>query len=194
MPKKLLSKEMIVEEALNFIDDYGYEAFSLRGLSRRLSVQVSSLYNYINNEDGLMVEVVRRAVCMFTECIDNARGELFRDEAAFATADAFRSFVQEYPNLYEVIVNPKWANAPELKQVNEKFIRPIFVLLKQYGIEDGEEQVHMMRIIRVATHGFCSLEMVGAFGEDSASITQSYHLLSQSVVDLMNKYSKEKDG
>lgn len=135
-----------------------------------------------------MIEVGLRAVDMFTDCIDNARADLFRDEAAFATGDAFRGFVLEHPNLYEVIVDAKWTNAPAAEVANQRFVRPIYVLMKQYGIEDEAAQTHIFRAIRVVTHGFCTLEQKGEFKQGDAPEAESYHLLVQSVIDLMKKY------
>ncbi len=188
MPKKNLSRKIIIEEAFEFIDENGLAEFSLRKLAATLNVQVSSLYNYIFGEEDVMIEVGLRAVEMFTDCIDNARADLVRDEAAFVTGDAFRTFVLEHPNLYSVIVDAKWTNSPTAELANQRFVRPIYVLMKQYGIEDKAAQTHVFRAIRVITHGFCTLEQKGEFEQGDASATESYHLMVQSVIDLMKKY------
>ena len=47
MAKKGLTKEIIVNTALEQIEKNGLLAFSLRNLAASLGVQVSSLYNHI---------------------------------------------------------------------------------------------------------------------------------------------------
>ena len=47
MAKKGLTKEIIVNAALEQIEKNGLSAFSLRNLAASLGVQVSSLYNHI---------------------------------------------------------------------------------------------------------------------------------------------------
>lgn len=180
MTSKLLSREKIIKEAFDFIDKQGRAEFSLRKLAARLNVQVSSLYNHISGEKDILVEVSVRSVKMFTDCINSARGDLVRDEAAFSTGDAFRSFVNEHPHLYEIANTVKWSDSPEAEELNKRYIEPIFILMKQYGVEDADAQVHILRMIRVVTHGFSSLEVMGAFEDDPGSATESYHLMVHS--------------
>lgn len=188
MRKRKLSRETIISEACAMIEENGFKAFSLRKLAGNLSVQVSSLYNYFLSEDDLLLEVSLSAIDLFTDYIDSAREGLVRDEAAFSTADAFRNFVLEHPNLYEVITLSKWENTPAAEFATQKFLRPIYILMGQYGIEDKTAQAHILRSIRVVTHGFCSLELTGEFDNSEVSKAESYHLLVQMVVELMKKY------
>lgn len=190
MSKRKLSREIIISHACAMIEENGLEAFSLRKLAGSLSVQVSSLYNYFISEDDLLLEVSLSAIDLFTDYIDSAREGLVRDEAAFSTADAFRRFVLEHPNLYEVITLSKWENTAAAEFAIQKFLRPIYILMGQYGIEDETAQAHILRVIRVSTHGFCSLELTGEFDGSEVSKEESYHLLVQMVIDLMKKYSK----
>ena len=193
MAKRLLSRDKIVSEAFEMVEKNSLKEFSLRKLAAKLGVQVSSLYNYFSGEEDIMIEISLRAIDMFTDCIDNAREGLTRDEAAFSTADAFRKFVQENSNLYEVIVTSKWTNAPAAEYAAQKFLRPIYVLMSRYGVEDKAAQTHIFRAIRVVTHGFCTLEVAGEFEQGDASASESYHLMVQGVVDLMKKYGTKEE-
>jgi AcrR family transcriptional regulator len=60
-PRTPLSRERVVQAAVDFADDAGLEALSMRKLAGALGVQAMSLYNHVANKDDLldgMVDVV----------------------------------------------------------------------------------------------------------------------------------------
>ena len=96
MAKKGLTKEIIVNTALEQIEKNGLSAFSLRNLAASLGVQVSSLYNHIEGQSDLLAEVGICAVNILTGLEEASIADKLRDEAPFSLADAYRRFAREH--------------------------------------------------------------------------------------------------
>lgn len=187
MSKRLLSRELIVSVAFMMIDENGVDAFSMRQLASKLSVQVSSLYNHIKNEYDLLLEVAKLSAIMYTDYIKDLVVGLSLDEATHKAGDGFRNFLKEHKHLYELLVDPRWIGDPEFDKAIEGFSQPIYVILQQYGITDRTEMDNLYITMRVITHGFSTLDTLGVFDNLSVDTTESYHILIQSVIDTMKK-------
>ena len=61
-PANKLSKEMIINTAFDYVNQYGLEKLSMRKLSKKLHVRAMSLYNHVDNKDDLIVELVDKLV------------------------------------------------------------------------------------------------------------------------------------
>ncbi|WP_081786598.1 TetR/AcrR family transcriptional regulator [Kordiimonas gwangyangensis] len=60
MPKPQLSKEKIVDTAIEIADEKGHEAVTLRGIAKRLNVHVTSLYNHVPTKDAVFIEMMKK--------------------------------------------------------------------------------------------------------------------------------------
>jgi AcrR family transcriptional regulator len=67
----VLSRERIVDTALDLIDEVGADTFSVNLLAARLGVRPSSLYNHIAGKDDLLAAVQE----VITDAIDSAMFE-----------------------------------------------------------------------------------------------------------------------
>ena len=189
MSKHFLSRELIVSKAFRMIDESGTDAFSLRGLAAGLGVQVSSLYNHIENELDLLREVVIRAGEMYTEHIECAVAGLGVEEATYRAGDAFLIFLKEHRHLYDLMTNERWIGDPEFEKAIERFTQPIYYLLSLYGVKDKESMDHAYVAMRVVTHGFGTLDSLGAFDRLSVDPRESYHRMIRSVIEMMKRDS-----
>lgn len=55
---KGLSRELIVQAALRYIDEHGTQGLTMRGLGQELGVEAMSLYRYVNGREDLLEAVV----------------------------------------------------------------------------------------------------------------------------------------
>ncbi len=62
----------ILEEARSFVEQYGVEEVSMRGLAARAGVSVRTLYNLFGDKDGLLTELVQHSL----DAIDVAHHEI----------------------------------------------------------------------------------------------------------------------
>lgn len=187
MSKRILSRDLIVSEAFKMIDERGTDSFSVRGLAAKLGVRVSSLYNHIENEYDLLLEVAKRAGAMYAQFIETEVSGLALDEASYKAGDAFRRFMDEHRYLYELLLNRRWMGNPEFEKAIEEFTRPIFYLSDLYGVKDKAAREHAYIAMRVVTHGFSYLDSLGVFDGLSIDTTESYHKMIKSVIDMMKK-------
>ena len=191
MSKRFLSRELIVSVAFQMIDENGTNSFSVRQLAAKLGVQVSSLYNHIENEYDLLLEVAKLTAAMYTEYIEDTVKGLPLDEAAYKAGDAFREFTREHRYLYELLLDRRWIGNPEFDKAIDKFTQPIYYLM-QDSVKDKAAQDHIYVAMRVVTHGFASLDSIGVFDGLSVDATESYHMMIKSVLDMMNELSKKE--
>lgn len=64
-PKPRLNRERVLRAAVEFADESGLEAVTMRALARRLGVEAMALYNHVANKEALldgMIEVVLREI------------------------------------------------------------------------------------------------------------------------------------
>ncbi|MCO4771982.1 MAG: TetR/AcrR family transcriptional regulator C-terminal domain-containing protein [Deltaproteobacteria bacterium] len=69
MARVPLSQERVLRAAVEFADEHGIAALSMRKLGQRLGVEAMSLYNHVSNKDAIlegMVEVVMAEVSLPT--------------------------------------------------------------------------------------------------------------------------------
>ena len=192
MAKRFLTRDLIVSIAFRMIDEGGTESFSVRKLASKLGVQVSSLYNHIDNEYDLLLEVAKLAADMYAETIELEIDGLTLDESLYKGGDVFRTFVNEHKYLYELLLDRRWIGDPEFDKVNETFTMPITNYLNQFNITDQAARDHIYVALRVVSHGFGSLDSNGIFDGLSVDTTESYHLMMKSVIELIKSISKEQ--
>ncbi len=191
MTKKFLSRDLIVSVAFQMIDENGTDNFSIRQLATKLGVQASSLYNHIKNEYDLLLEVAKLAAVMYTDYIEATVAGLPLEEATYKAGDAFRIFLKDHKYLYELLLDQRFLGDPEFEKAIESFVQPIYFILRQYGVEDKDSMDHMYVAMRVVTHGFSTLDSLGVFDNLSIDATESYHMMIQSVIDMMKNLSKK---
>ena len=103
MAKKGLTKEIIVNAALEQIEKNGLSAFSLR---KSLTIILYSLPSGTANGKPPLkfAEVGICAVNMLTGMEEAAIADKLRDEALFSLANAYRRFAGEHTELYRIIM------------------------------------------------------------------------------------------
>ena len=185
MAKKRLTKEIIVNTALEQIEKNGLSAFSLRNLAASLGVQVSSLYNHIEGQRDLLAEVGICAVNMLTGLEEAAIADRLRDEALFSLAEAYRRFAGEHTELYRIIMGVHMFDIPLLESEAEKIVKPILRVISDYGIE-GNRQIHYQRLLRSVMHGFFAHENSGGFSVSDIDKDVSYRFAIECVAIRMN--------
>ena len=89
-PKTL---QAIHEAGLRLIHQHGYEAMSLRDLAAEVGIKQGSLYNHIENKQGLLFELVRNHL---EHLIASADAALSGVTGAQARLRAFISFHVHY--------------------------------------------------------------------------------------------------
>ena len=192
MVRKVLSKEKIIEAAEQFIEERGYKEFSVRELAVRLGIKAASLYNYIENIDELSRDVGLKALGELTGRQRQAAAGKERGEALLALAVAYRSFAQERPQLYKVLMDLPDMEDRKLLHTGGEIIAPLMSVLEQYAVTD-EDRMRYQRILRSIMHGFADLEAAGYFAHFPIDNDESYRLAIADVADRLEALERGRD-
>lgn len=157
-----LDHEAVVRAAAALADQRGLEEVTLAALAERLSVRTPTLYHYVEGLAGLKRELALLGLRELGIRLGRAVMGKAGDEAIVALANDYRAFVKEHPGLYAATVRA-WPDDAELGAVGQEVIEIVLRALGAYHLQ-GEEAIHMVRVLRSALHGFATLESAGGFG------------------------------
>ena len=162
MSAKGLTKEKIILEAIDLIEETEKSTIYLHELARRLQIKTPSLYNHIRNTKDLQHEVFKHAIQLFVANQNAATQGKRKDEAVRAFAEAYYTFAMENKGLYRLIMTMPQDNDETEKELAMPLLRTAMDLLSDYGLS-REASAHWQRVFRAILHGFVSQEDLGYF-------------------------------
>jgi AcrR family transcriptional regulator len=175
-----LDQAAVVAAAGRIADAEGIEAASLSRVAAELSIRPPSLYNHVESHAALMRALGIEAVEELAAAITNAAVGRSREDALRAIAVAFRSYALEHPGRYAATVRAPGPDDTEALTAAAAAVNPMVAVVGGWGIE-GDDAVHLVRVIRSSLHGFVSIELGGGFGLP-LDLDRSFDLLIDSVV------------
>jgi AcrR family transcriptional regulator len=165
-PRAGLDKALIVQAAVDLINNEGIDALTLNRLARKLNVQPPSLYNHIEGLPGLMRELaLLNAQQLYTVFANAAVGKSGED-ALMSIAQAYRGYIKECPGLYTAGLRAQSSHTSgdsELQKAQEKVVIVAMAVVESFGLS-GEDALHAVRGFRSLVHGFATIEISGGFG------------------------------
>lgn len=192
MQKKGITPEKIYQEATQLIIEKGYDRFSVRELAGRLDVQPASLYSHVKNTAEISVAVGKNAIAQLSRTLEKATEKENREEAFIAMAHAYRNFAHENPELYKAIMALPGASETQLKEDEQKTIRPMRVAIENF-VPAGAPSINFQRFVRSAMHGFIMLESEGFMRDKSISADDSYDMLISACLSALKEASVTSD-
>ena len=107
------------------------------------------------------------------------------DELALAIA--YRDYARTHPGTYEALQHSRdLADDDEAQAAGDEVVRVALAALRGYPAK-GDEAIHAVRLIRIALHGFVSLEAAGGFAMNLSADDTFERLLA--LLDLGMKGS-----
>ncbi len=190
MSRKGLTKELLVDAAVELIEEQGNHAFSLNELARKLGVKTASLYNHIDNMEDLIGAVGVSVAKMIKQSeLDAIKGKS-RDEALFALCNAYRMFALKHVDLYKVIMGMQKDKNAFTEASCGEMIEPIMLVLSDYNITESDK-MHWQRILRAIMHGFITHEYAGGFRHFPVEYSKTYQLAIETVILGLSRAEKE---
>jgi AcrR family transcriptional regulator len=174
------TKDRVVVVAGEIADAEGLEAVTLARVAADLGIRPPSLYNHVQGRAGLMRQLRLRSVNEMGAAITDAAVGRSREEALRSVAVAYRDYALAHPGRYATTLGAPTADDPEAIAAADSAIDPIVAILAGWGLE-GDEALHLVRVIRSALHGFVSIEIGGGFGLP-LDLDRSFDLLVDSLV------------
>lgn len=189
MPRNGLSKEKVIEAAVNLIEQSGTVDFSMRALADSLQIKTASLYNHVDSMESLIVAVCARALQMQQETEMNAIKGKSSGDAIFALANAYRAFAKEHKELYRLIMNTAVSSGDQLSEISHCIVAPFMSVLEGTALTECEKY-HWQRVLRGIVHGFVSQEDAGFFSHLPANVDESFQTAIQCYMDGLKQAEK----
>lgn len=163
MPRAGLDTEAVVAAAARLADADGFESVTLARLAAQLGVRPPSLYAHVDGLDDVRRKLGARGAAELADALGRAiEGRSGRD-ALRALADAYRDYARDHPGSYAASQRSRDLQGDVAADTaSEAAMRVALAALREYGLED-DDRVHAVRMVRVALHGFVSLEAEGGF-------------------------------
>ena len=156
-----LSRETIVNAALNFLDREGWDGLTINALASQLGTKGPSLYNHVDSLEDLRRTVRMRVIDDILQMLSTVGSGRTRDDAVIAMASAYRSYAHHHPGRYSAYTRmPLGGDDPEFTSASLAAAAPVISVLASYGL-DGEAAFYGALEFWAALHGFVLLEMTG---------------------------------
>jgi AcrR family transcriptional regulator len=177
---KGLDADALVAAVGRIADAEGLKAATISRVAADLQVRPPSLYNHVANHAALMRLLAIESIEELGAAITGAAVGRSREDAIRAVAVAYRAYALEHPGRYTSTVRAPDPDDAEAQTAAAAAIEPIVAVLAGWDIE-GDDAVHLVRVIRSALHGFVSIEMGGGFGLP-LDLDHSFDLLVDGLV------------
>lgn len=171
MPRAGLSRTAVVDLAEAVADAAGpggFDSLTLAAVAARAGVAVPSLYKHVDGLPDLRREVALRAVEDFTAAVAGAFAGRVPSDALHTAGRAIRAYALRRPARYAAVQEaPALGDLPD-GRLSAASGRAVVVLAEALrgatASTGGDEEVHLVRVVRAAVHGFVDLELRGGFG------------------------------
>jgi AcrR family transcriptional regulator len=173
MPRARLTPLSVTEAGAALIDEIGFENLSMGLLAERLGVKTPALYKHVAGQADLAHRIAIVSMAEFADAIRDAIQGRAGSEALAAGAQAMRAYVQRHPGRYAAAdaARPTGPDDPLIPAI-ERVVASWAAMLRGYHLDSGQE-MHAVRMLRSALHGFSTVEAAGGFRFD-ASVDDSF--------------------
>lgn len=163
MPRAGLDTAVVVAGAADLADEVGLANLTLGRVADRFGVRTPSLYKHIDGQADLNRRIAVLALTELGDALRDALQGKAGREALAAAALTFREFVIAHPGRYAaaVRVDPSDPLDP-LVVAGARVMGSLSSVLSGYDVEPVDE-IHALRLLRSALHGFAVLEAAGGF-------------------------------
>ena len=103
--RRTLSRELIIETAIDFVDKRSLTALTMRRLGKELGVEAMSLYRYVNGREDLLEGIVNHLVAELHLPPDNEQLQPMSGWQTYLQwlAHGVRALAREHPNVFPLI-------------------------------------------------------------------------------------------
>jgi AcrR family transcriptional regulator len=158
-----LDPAQVIGAAADLADAEGLESVTLARVAAALEVRTPSLYNHVDGLDALRRGIALRGILELTAVLRDASVGRSGEDALRAIAHAQRAYAHARPGRYAAsAVAPPPDDETWLAAAAEG-VAVIAAALRGFDLRDDEE-IHAIRGMRAAVHGFAALELAGGFG------------------------------
>jgi AcrR family transcriptional regulator len=163
MPRAGLDTDAVVAAAARLADADGFESVTLARLAAELGVRSPSLYAHVDGLEDVRRRLGARGAAELAEALGRAIEGRSGFDALRAVSHAYRDYARSHPGSYAASQRSRELQHDEAADTaSEAAVRVGLAALREYALE-GDDAIHAVRMLRVALHGFVSLEAEGGF-------------------------------
>src|SRR6202045_3814226 len=132
-----LSRDILVNAALTFLDREGWDALTINALATQLGTKGPSLYNHVDSLEDLRRTVRIRVIDDIIMMLSRVGEGRARDDAVLVMASAYRSYAHHHPGQYSAFTRmPLGAgDDPEYTAAARAAATPVIAVLSSYGLD-----------------------------------------------------------
>ena len=193
MPRRGLDAKTVIAAAIEVADRDGLQAVSVARVAADLGVRGPSIYNHVAGRDGLQhgIALDGDARPDGTSVNKAAAGRSGAD-AVKSVADVYRAFALARPGSYEAIQRGPAPDDAEAQESAAELVEALAGVLRAWNLS-GDDEVHAIRVMRSALHGFVELERIGGFKID-VDLDETYARLVRTFTAGLELGRKKGDG
>lgn len=190
MARAGLSADAVTRAALSIVDEQGPQALTLARVAAVTGVATPSLYKHVDGLPRLRklvaIAAIRELSARLSEAVRGRSG----GKALRALMIAYRDYAVERPHRYQIIPQ-KLREDAELVAAADEVLHAIIAALREYEL-DGPQLIHAARSVRVAAHGFATLQAGGGF-QLAEDVDESYEILIEMIIAGVARLSTAPD-
>jgi AcrR family transcriptional regulator len=162
--RRTLTREKVVDAAIDIIDELGWDPLSMTSLSARLEVVTASLYNHVRNLDDVRGAVqVRTMAELGAHLRETAMGRTGVDGLR-ALVDAHRAWATEHPHRYRTLTTSPFDRDAFISAALDANMA-LRTMLESCGVSP-EDTLDAAVSIFAAMHGFVMLVNTDFLGDE----------------------------
>lgn len=182
--KRNLSRQRVIEAAIDYTDHHGISALTLPTLARELHVRSQSLYNYVANRNELISLAGEELLNRIYDDAMHAIAGLSGRQAIIKFADIGRNALLQHQSLSFIIVDVQQV---EKNQIISAAIQRLLGLINQV-CEQLEPGAASPREILAAVLGFAYLQTSSMYRErPSQAVDDEFHDMLNHLITTNNK-------
>jgi AcrR family transcriptional regulator len=183
-PKPTLSREMVIEAALDLVDAEGLAALNLRKLAAQMGISAMTPYHYFEDKADLLAAMVGHALAPLASDLDP---NLVWDNQISAAMHDFHDTLKQHPGVVELII----AEADMVRL--DDFRQALITTLQKAGLS----QAHSADVLRSLTSyilGYTLLERLRPQQPDRTDPPNSFdmglEMMMRSLRDDVNEHQQ----
>lgn len=158
MARKGLSRQAVSEAAYEIVLHEGFRQLSISNLANHLGIKPASLYNHIISLEDVTTEAGIAISRQLTEVLRHAAAGKTGPESLRALANAYRSFFQQKPYLYDCFSTVAGFDDPRVDKERVLLDQTFNHSLQTCGLE-WQETIHFRRLFKSILNGFVTQEI-----------------------------------
>lgn len=190
MARTGLPYELIMNTALQLVEEKGFEEFSMHDLARALGIKTPSLYNHFSGIKQLQKELALIIEQDLYHQSTKAMDGKSPDDMIRALAHTQLEYAKQHPHLYQVILSLPTIVQNDLtddaaSNAAWHSVEPIRIALSQYHLNDADS-IHLNRMFRSMIHGYISLAAAGYLAHQKYSTQESFDAAVEYFISLVH--------